>query len=275
MRGNLILFIITLALLLCSPFAQAGEKTVVVNTEGKAEISAGRTPDEARRLALDRARRSALEEIAGVEVRGSTVVYNADLINDMIITGTGGLITGQDILHHECGEEEGRLVCTVRIRAEVSMLNNPKDAPFRIKANILRPGGKGKSKMVFFQDGDEVQVRIKLDRKGYLSIFSVDQTGSVSQVFPNRYAVDSLVEAGEKFVFPDEALRTRGLRLRAQALEGQRKSNESMMIVATTRKVSFLEDGGKIPLVTDLMAELAALDRDMWAQSTIGYVILR
>jgi hypothetical protein len=268
--------LIILSVLLCIPgSASSGDRIKVVDAEGKAEISAGRTPDEARRLALDRARRAALEEVAGVDVRGSTVIYNADLINDMVMTGTGGLITGQDIFLNECGEEDGRLVCTVKIRAEVSVLERPEEAPFRIKATVVRAGGRGNKDIVLFQDGDEVQVRVKLDRKGYLSIFAVDQSGRVSLLFPNKYGMDSQVEAQEKFVFPDDALRAKGLRLRAKTLEGQRKSNESMMIVATTRKVSFLEDAGDSPLVTDLMAELAALERDIWTHVTRGYVILR
>ncbi|MFC1549438.1 DUF4384 domain-containing protein [Nitrospirota bacterium] len=275
MNRLLTILVMIAALFSGHTLALAEGKTKVVDAEGKAEISAGRTPDEARRLALDRARRAALEEAVGVDVRGSTVVYNADLINDMVMTGTGGLITGQDILLNECGEEEGRLVCTILIRAEVSILDSRKDAPFRIKASVLRPGTKAKKDVVLFQDGDEVIVKVRLDRKGYVSIFGVDQAGSVSQLFPNKYSPDSLLDAEEEFVFPDDKLRERGLKLRAKTLAGKRKTNESIMIIATTKKVSFLEDAGDGPLVTDLMSELAALDNDVWAQITRGYIILK
>lgn len=275
MKGSLLYLIIILVLLTAGPTTASEKRTTVVDSEGKAEISAGRTPDEARRLALDRARRAALEEVAGVDVRSSTVIYNADLINDMVMTGTGGLIVGQEILLNECGEDSGRLICTVRIRATVSVMDRSKEASFHIKANVQQPGARSGNDVVLFKDGDEVQVKVRLDNNGYISIFGVDQTGSVSQLFPNKYAKESLVEGGTDFIFPDEAQREAGLRLRARTLEGKRKSNESMMIIATTRNVTFLEDAGESPKVTDLMAELAALDREVWAQATRGYVILK
>jgi len=275
MKRKVFLFVAIFFVVFFHHAALARDRTRVVDSEGKAEISAGRTPDEARRLALDRARRAALEEVVGVDVRGSTVIYNADLINDMVMTGTGGLIVGQEILRNECGEEEGRLVCTVLIRAEVSVLDRSRKAPFSIKASVVSPGAKTGKGEVLFKDGDEVQVRVTLDRKGYLSIFNIDQTGKVSQLFPNKYSNDSLVEGGSEFAFPNEAQRESGLRLRARTLEGTRKSNESMMIIATTSAVRFLEDAGKSPLVADLMSELSALERDEWAQETRGYIILK
>lgn len=275
MRKHFILSVILIALSAGSSLAIAENQTKVVDAEGSAEITADRTPDEARRLALDRARRSALEEAVGVNVHGSTVIYNADLINDMVITGFGGLIVRQEILFNECGEEEDRLVCNIKIRAEIQVVPQSKDAPYHIKATVSRPGARSDNDIVLFNDGDEVQVRVKLDRKGYLSLFGVDQEGRVSHLFPNRYAPDSLVDAEEEFVFPDDALREKGIRLRAQVLEGKRKSNESIMIIATTRKMTFLEDAGEDPGITDLLSELSSLKREDWEQVTRGYIILK
>lgn len=253
----------------------AGQKPRVVEAEGKAEISAGRTPDEARGLALDRARRTALEEVVGVDVRGSTVIYNADLINDMVMTGTRGIIVDQEVLHNECGSQGGLLVCTVRIKATVKELDRSKNPPFRIKATVQRPGKKTNKDVVIFQEGDEVQVRVKLDRKGYISIFSVDQFGKVYPLFPNKFAEDSLLEADRELVFPSDSLRTMGLKLRVQTLKGQKRSNESLMIIATKRKMSLLEDVEAEPVLTDLMSELASMDQDVWAQATKGYIIMK
>jgi len=263
------------AAFICATDSLAARKPRVVEAEGKAEISAGRTPDEARGLALDRARRSALEEVVGVDVRGSTVIYNADLINDMVMTGTRGIIVDQEVLHNACGSQEGLLVCTVRIKATVKELDRSLNPPFRIKATVQRPGKKTNADVVIFQEGDEVQVQVKLDRQGYISIFSVDQFGKVYPLFPNKFAEDSFLEAGKELVFPSDSLRSMGLRLRTHTLEGQKKSNESLMIIATKRKMSLLEDAKPDPALTDLMSELGGLDQDEWAQATKGYIIMK
>jgi len=270
--------LIVTALLACmiSPaYSAAASKARVVEAEGKAEISAGRTPDEARGLALDRARRTALEEVVGVDVRGSTVIYNADLINDMVMTGTRGIIVGQEILFNECISKDRKLICTVRIKAEVKELDRSANPPFSIKAKVQRPGRKSRKDVVIFQEGDEVQVSVKLDKEGYLTIFSVDQFGKVYPLFPNKFLNESFIEAGTEFVFPSDDLRARGLKLRVQTLEGQKKSNESLVIIATKRKVALLEDSSAEPVLTELMAELANLDHDTWAQVTKGYIIMK
>jgi len=275
MNCKVIFFAALIACLICPIYTTAAQKSSMVEAEGKAEISAGRTPDEARSLALDRARRTALEEVVGVNVRGSTVIYNADLINDMVMTGTRGIIVAQEVLFNECGSEDGKLICTVRIKAEVKELDRSAKPPFSIKARVQRPGKKSRKDVVIFQEGDEVQVSVKLDKDGHLTIFSVDQFGKVYALFPNKFVKESFVEAGAEFVFPSDDLRARGLKLRAHTLEGQNKSNESLVLIATKERVALLEDTSSEPVLTDLMAELSNLDHDVWAQATKGYIVMK
>lgn len=268
----LVLFLIVLP----SVEAWAEDNMKTIESEGVAEISGNRTLDETRNLALQRARRNALEEAVGVDVRGSTVVYNAELINDMVMTGTKGLITNQEVLLNECGEDDGVLVCTVRIRATIKELDRSLDPPFRIKAYVHRPGNKKRSSSApVFQDGDEVQISLKLNNPGHVTIFSIDQEGNVYQIFPNKYAMDSLVDDGQNFVFPDDSLRAMGLRVRAHTLEGHKKSHESLMIIATTRKMDLLDDMESAPTMTSLMNQLASLDQAVWAQETKGYIVMK
>lgn len=271
-----VIYLALIIILVTSVRVWAEENLITIETEGKAEISAGRTKDDARNLALQRARRNALEEAVGVDVRGSTIVYNAEMINDMVMTGTKGLITSQEVLFDRCGEEGDILVCTVRIKAIIKELDRSLSPPFRINAYVHRPGVKQKrTSAPQFYDGDEVQVSIKLNNKGYVSIFSIDQLGNVYQIFPNKYAKDSLVDDGQKVIFPDDRLRAKGLKLRAHTLEGYDKSHESLMIIATTREVDFLDDIESVPTMTDLMNQLAEIDQQVWTQETIGYVVVK
>ena len=57
------------------------------------------TPAQARAMARNNARRSALEQAVGIEVHGSTVIYNSDLISDLVVTATKGLIVREEILY--------------------------------------------------------------------------------------------------------------------------------------------------------------------------------
>ena len=268
------LFTICLAWVFLAPGpAVSGDRVKTVRSEGKAELSADRTLEQTRNLAMEMARRNALEQALGLEVRGSTVVYNAEIINDMIMTATKGIIIGQEVIMHVCGEEEGKLYCTAEIKAKVKEID--RDPPFSIKAHVQRPDKKEKMDVAVFQEGDEVQVRVKLDKPAFLSIFSVDERSGLYPLYPNNYADAGLLEARKEFVFPDERQRAMGLKLRAHTLEGQSRSHESIMVVATRERVELLDEMQRAPTLNDLMHELAELDPGDWAQAVRGYVIMK
>jgi len=63
------------------PSSAEGIKVVIA--EGKAVLGDDRTPAQAKAIAMNNARRNALEEAVGVNLHSSTLVYNSQLIASM------------------------------------------------------------------------------------------------------------------------------------------------------------------------------------------------
>lgn len=105
-----------------------------------------------------------------------------------------------------------------------------------------------------------------------MSIFSVDQNGNVIKLFPNEYQNPAVVPSRKEFVFPENKLRARGLKLRVNTPKKLGKALESVLIIATKEEAHFLEDSAiQNPTITDLMKEPSELDENFpWAEKTVG-----
>lgn len=259
----------------CAAFA-AG-KVSEVEAEGRAELGFyNMSPADAQSIAHNNARRRALEKAVGTQVTATTVVYNSDLINDLVKVASKGLIIDEEVLLSEPRTDGKDIIYVVRIRAKVKALDSRSRPPVKFRyAYVQRPDRKDAMKGVpTFQDGDEVQVRLKMDKDAYLHIFSVDQFGKLYPLYPNSYTDDPAIRGGGHFVFPDDGLRSMGLRLKAETLEKQDRSSESLMIIATTGNDLFLE-GEKDSTITDLLKELSERDQSGWALEVVGYVVTK
>jgi hypothetical protein len=249
----------------------------VVEAEGRAVVGDYITPAEAKAIALNNAKREALETAVGTAMHGSTVIYNSELINDLIVTATKGLIVRQDILEDGCATEDGQYVCSVRIKAHVRPLNLERRGNFRITgASVGRPGGGAAVRNLVFQNNDEIQIRVKANKDSYVNVFSVDQNGNVIKLYPGEYFKPELLSADKEFVFPEEKERAMGLALRVSTPGEAKKAVESVLIVATSEKVGLLAgESADGPTITDLMRELSELDPSVWTEKAIGYEVRR
>ena len=278
------MFLFFLLLLLVFPVcAWADEKQPVysddvkiVMAEGSADIGDDMTPSQAKAVARNYARRSALEKVVGVNLHSNTLLFDGEIISDLINSTTKGLIVKEKV-EDGCTEESGRLYCYARIEARVKPLKGENVPRIKfLKSAIQRPGNKLFAENPVFQNSDEIQVRVSLYEDSYLNIFSVDQHGKITKLFPNDYAESKPVPARKEFVFPDDSLRTRGLKLRVTTPKNLSRAIETVLIVATKEKGHFLE--GAImenATITDLMRELSELDQSQWAEETIGYEVRR
>ena len=83
-------------------FADAGQDNIqIIEKEGEAVLGDDMTPAQAKALALNNARRSAIEQASGVIVHGSSVVYNFQLVSDLVASATRGVIVKEEILADE------------------------------------------------------------------------------------------------------------------------------------------------------------------------------
>lgn len=246
----------------------------IVTAEGQVFIEEDMAPSQAKAVALNYARRSALEKAVGVNLHSNTLLYNGDIISELINSASKGLIVHEKV-EGRCGEESGRLYCYARIEAHVKPLKGESAPKMKfLKYSVQRPDNDAAVNNPVFQSNDEIQVKVTLDADSYLNVFSVDQYGNITKLFPNEYAKSEPVPARKAFVFPDDSLRTRGLKIRVETPKKLSKATETVLIVATKEKGHFLEDASiDNPTITDLMKELSELDQSQWAETAIGYEV--
>jgi len=253
------------------------EEVKVVTAEGKIVLGDDTTPARARAIAMNNARRTALEAAVGVNLHGSSVIYNSDLVSDLVVTATKGIIVKQNVLEDKCYTEEDRIYCLVRIEAHVKPLSQLDSKKVRIlKASIRRPDKNVSENSPVFQDGDEIQLKIAASDNVFINIFSIDQYGNVIKLYPNNYIKAEIIPSGKEFIFPDDTIRSQGLNLRVTTPKGLKSGIESVLIIATKEEGFFLTDPSiQNPTISDLMNELSRLDPAAWTEKTIGYEVVK
>lgn len=263
----------------CGPAAAAppAAPLTVVVADGEARLGEQTTPAQARALALNNARRSAVEQAAGLTLHGISVVYDHALIGDLVSAFSRGLIVREEILAEGLRGEGKQALFQVRLRAHIRPLPAAQPGENRIlRAEVARAGGEPSQGSPVFQHNDEIQIRVRLAAAAYLSLFSVDQEGRLARLYPNPYVPPALTGGGEELLFPAAAQRAAGLRLRVHAPPGLPQAFETVLVVATATPRDFL--AGNPPgeaVLTDLMQELAQLDPTTWTQTIIGYEVRR
>jgi hypothetical protein len=273
-RAGKVAWFILFLLIIPSLGAQAEEVTTV-QAEGKALFGDYTTPMEARAVALNNARRVALVEALTGKKGAPVHVYTAETVETLLGYVTRGVIVEETVTESRWDPaDEGRMFWRTGIEAKVKRLEGGSTADFRIeKAAVVPAGKKTVEDNPVFHAGTELQIRVTVDAKAYLHIFAVDRNGMVFTVYPNRYAGKVPLKKGKELVYPPEELRVRGIRIRALPPKGFEEAAESVVVVATKKKAKFLKKKTEHPALTDLLAELSAMDGAGWTAKTVGYRI--
>ena len=255
---------------------EAGQDNIqVIEKEGEAVLGEDMTQAQAKALALNNARRAAIEQASGVIVHGSTLVYNYQLISDLVASATRGVIVKEEILLDDVKKEGKQIVYYTKIRAHVKALEGREKSTLKIlNASVNRYGSSPSSTAIVFQDNDEIQIRAKVNSDAYIHIFNISQDGLVTKLYPNDYFKSEVVPANSLFTFPDEKQRTLGLKMKVRAPKNLSRAVETILIAATTEHVDFLSEkkAGEVT-ITDLMKELSEMDVLLWTEKIVGYEV--
>ena len=256
-------------------FAAEKRDIQVIESVGEAILGDDTTPAQAKAMALNNARRSAIEEASGVVIHGSTVVYNYQLISDLVKASTRGLIVKEEILIDDIKKEGKQIVYGTKIRVHVKPLEYQRDGSLKIlKAEVNRYGSTSKGSV--FQNGDEIQIKVKANKEGYINVFGISQDGMVTKLYPNEYFKAEVISPEMEFIFPDERQRGLGLKLKLRTPKNLSRTVETILVVATKERMDFLSDKKADEVtITDLMKELSEIDSSSWTEEAIGYEISR
>jgi uncharacterized protein DUF4384 len=279
LKSALLIIVIILGVQANSLHAKESEWVTV---EGFAPIE-NITKNEARKLAIDNARREAVEKVVGVDLLSETMVINYNVSGDVIRAIPHGRVIGIEILNEDIdlipAEKKGDapfLAYKVKIRANVAKEFGRTDSFFRLEARANR---------TVFKEGDLIEIKITPSKDCYLSIFNVLEDEKVIILFPNRFNQNNFVKANTSFVFPDDNDRKKGITLEAFLDEGQEKADEMFHVLALKEPLFFntakFKEGifgiydGQSALVNDLVKNIVGIPLSHRAEKFIQYRITK
>lgn len=253
-----------------------------VTVEGIAPIE-NVTKSEARKMALDNARREALERVVGVDILSETMVINYNVSGDVVRTIPHGKIIGVEIVKEDIElippEKPGQapfLAYKVTIKAHVVKEKGRADAFFRLDAQTNRR---------VFKEGDGIEIKVTPSRDCYVTIFNILEDETVLILFPNRFNPNSFVKADTTLVFPSAADQKRGITLEAFVGEGKEKVDEMFHVLALREPFQFstarFKEGiygiydGQSGLVNDLVKSIVGIPLQDRAEKFIQYRITK
>lgn len=164
--------------------------------------------DEARRIALERAKVQALADAFGVIVSqaNATHVQNRNGKSDIDFLSIGSSeVKGEWIEtigepHYEITYEQGMLVVKVSVKGKAREIVS---AQIDIKVKVLRNGTEDKFESDEFRDGDDLYLSFQSPVSGYLAVYLVDDSRKAYCLLPYRNQTDGIykVEANRHYVF--------------------------------------------------------------------------
>lgn len=263
------------------PLASAESKDGVwVTGEGIVALGEDTTVAEAKARSRDEARRQAIERAVGTFVKGQTVVYNAQLAEDLVRSLVRGIVVEEQVIEEgvrQLLQDSGApaFQYAIKLRAKVKPVRVEHKGDFRLTTTLNK---------TVYQDGEEMQITAVATKDAYLHIFNIGQDETVTVLFPSRFSQNNFVDAQRELVFPDEAQRRMGIRLRVFPPADARKAVEKIKLIATTKKVDLVKGkiregvyqvyaGKETTLVTDLLKELSLLEESEWAEMTVPYEV--
>ncbi len=200
-----------------------------VEVEASVLASDEESPAAARRRALERARRAAVEYVAGVSVQSSVVTFDhvsdqgtAELLQALTTTQSDALVVDEKLLDSGVSMSgDGGYHVRVKLAARV-LVHGQGDADFEteVRLNGTR-----------FRPGERVALAVRVSQTARIYVLALSDDGAVV-LLPNRHMPDTRFAADTWLEFPGQALTDRGVVLEASLASGRARSLEALIVVA-------------------------------------------
>lgn len=222
----------------------------------------GRTPEQARHEALQRARDEALVRTAGVRVAAQQLRLRAeeadgnvrDGFSSLVETSTEGRIVDESVTYRTRLENDVP-VYEATVVAVVELADGARDPGFTLHL-ATEPSSRT------LRDGEDLALEVTASRRCYLTLIQIGSDGTPGLLIPNRFVAEIALEAGRTLRIPAKSSE---FRIRARIPEGRERDRERILAVATLDSVTFtldIEAGNE--LSTDAAAEKSFTALNRW-----------
>ena len=234
-----------LALVLGLWAAVAFAETRVVQVSASV-AGTGRTPEQARWEALQRARDEAIATTAGIRVAAQQLRLRAeeadgavrDGFSSLVETSTEGRIVEESVTYRTRLENDVP-VYEATIVAVVALEDGARDPGFTLDV-ATEPSSRT------LRDGEALVLTVLASRRCYLTLIHLGADGTPDLLLPNRFVTEIALEAGRAVRVPGEGAE---FRIRASLPDGIETVRERILAVATLDPATFALDteaGGEL-----------------------------
>jgi len=202
-------------------------------------LGEGRTPEQARREALQRARDEAVARAVGIRVAAQQLRLRSedvdgtvrDGFSSLVETSTEGRIVEERVTYRTRVENEIP-VYEATLAAVVALEEGTPDPGFTLDLASL-PGNRT------IRDGEPLVLEVTASRRSYLTLIRIGSDGALELLVPNRFVREVGIDAGRTIRIP--ATRA-NFQIRARLPEGRERERERLLAVATLDPVTFTLD---------------------------------
>lgn len=198
------------------------------------------TPEEARRRALETARREVLSqnslEITGTTIR-KTEQSSAGEIYDNFFqftrTVTRGMIVEETILVDSIeasGGEPNIYHYRITIEAKVKTITGSPDPNFEVNLKLDKST---------YHDGEEIKMTIASARDCYITVFNLYSIDSLIVVFPSKLDTNNHIKAGQRLTIPPK---DSGWKLIVNLLPSRESDQEAVLVIAVKENIPFYSE---------------------------------
>ena len=254
---------------------------VWVTAEGMAPFVSDMSLEEVRGKARDEARRNAIEQAVGLFVRGTTVLHNSMITDELVSSVARGVIEEEQWIEEHIEEVSDKrsgpklAIWRSKVKARVRPVHVERRAGFILRASLNK---------TVFQEGEEALIKVQSSQPAYMHVFSVTQDGSVTLLLPNRFRADNLFQANQDYLVPDERLRALGVKLRVLLPKNAKRAMEYIKVIATRKAIALVSDkspngvfqtfeGMDVGMIRDVVKRLAELEDEDWTETTLPYEV--
>lgn len=260
------IFVIIFLFLILSKSSSLFAQCQWIEASGEASIE-NLTPTEARKLAINLARVSAIEKGVGVNVQGVTIVKDLAFLTDVVETISQGYILEEKLIEWEAKIHQETKQCfpivTYIVRLSVCISGSgERDPYFKVRADL--------NKMIF-REKEDAELTIWVSQDGYVNIFNWTADDKINIVTFNDSRGITPIRANTEFKYPPHGT---GLKVE-MTLEGKHNS-EYFIIVVTRQPFNFAKFLGRekdVPL-PDFYKALLSIPSQERAEVFLPYMIL-
>jgi len=268
-KSNFLVSMLCVGMLLCGKTAFTAEPILNcqwIETTGEAAVE-NITPEEARQLALNRARIKAIEGVSDVNVHAITLVKNLSLAADFIQTLSSGYVLGEKDIEWNSKEYQEKkdspplTIYTVKLKSCIAPTKTG-DPYFKIKGELNR---------LVFIAGEDAKIKATCTKDCYLTIINLTADDKAKVLLPNEYEPSPLIRGGETYNFP-----AGGLGLEMYPLAGHKKDSEVFILIATKERfdaLKLIKKGGDIQ-PKEFYNAILSIPADNRAEEILAYEVV-